>query len=97
MLLTMIQRISLIVSAALACFTFVQHMKINDLEEQIFEMSRHAFEIETRLEEAWRAVAKAEADRARAYDEMRDEIRNEPAERDGEVAPALRDAIGRLK
>lgn len=95
-MLEAIAKAAVILCCVLAWQTFYKSKQIKELQVELSLTRYQAEQLKTRLSEADAAEKAAAAARAEAYDESRRILFGEPEERDGPVAPGLRDAIGRL-
>lgn len=91
-----IAKAAVILCCVLAWQIFSKGKQIRELEVELSWTRYEAAELKKRLTAADAAEKAAEAKRQAAYDESRRILFGEPDERDAAVAPALRDAIGRL-
>lgn len=91
-----IAKMAVILCCVLAWQTFSKSRQIKELEVELSLTRYQAEQFRQRISEADAAEKTAAAARAKAYEETRRILFGEPEERDGTVAPALRDAIGRL-
>lgn len=91
-----IAKMAVILCCVLAWQTFSKDRQIKGLEVELSLTRYQAAELKKRLTAADAAEKAAEAKRQAAYDEGRRILFGEPEDRDGAVAPALRDAIERL-
>lgn len=87
---------AVILCCVLAWQGFSKHREVKRLEVELSLTRYQAQQFRERLAEADAAEKSAAAARAKAYEETRRILYGEPEERDGAVAPALRDTIGRL-
>lgn len=88
--------------AVIACcgLLFLNHSKserIKDLEYELSGLRIEASRLNKAITAANDALRELDAFRQTYYDNLRRAIVNEPDERDGVVAPALADTIGRLR